>query len=288
MEFNYKKDIESAKNLLELSNKEIAKFFNVSRMTFFRWWSGRSQPTYQNLNSIYGTLYANDIKINEIKSELYKSRESSFRKILYHGAKSEIVGNVTVNKGEEKKDFGKAFYLGESLLQSASFISNYPSSCVYVFECNFKNLKTKEYDVSIEWMVLVSYFRQKLEPYKKSKFLQNLLLEIEGLDLVIAPIADNTIYDLIDSFAEGDITDLQCIHALSANWLGKQYVFLNDNAINKSLKMIDRLFLCDEEKDFYNKRREENTKIGKDKMKLAKREFAGKGKYIEELLKWTK
>ena len=64
----------------------------------------------------------------------------------------------------------------------------------------------------------------------------------------------------------------------------KQFVFLNDNAIKKSLKIIDRFYLCEKEKNDYKTRKEEDTKIGKQKVKLAKREYAGKGKYIEELL----
>ena len=65
----------------------------------------------------------------------------------------------------------------------------------------------------------------------------------------------------------------------------KQYVFLNDKVIKKSLKEIDRLYICEDEKQDYKTKRKENIDIGKAKVKLAKREFAGKGVYIEELLK---
>ena len=40
----------------------------------------------------------------------------------------------------------------------------------------------------------------------------------------------------------------------------------------------------DKERNEYITKRDSNLKLGKDKVKLAKRSFAGKGKYIEELL----
>ena len=286
MEFNYIKDIEYTKNILELSDERMSELLKISRMTYYRWLNKSSAPSNDKLEVIYSTLYSNKIRINALKEEIYKTKESKNIKILYHGAKNEIDGDITVEKSEEKKDFGKGFYMGETLLQSASFVSNFPKSSVYVIECKLdKNIKIKEFDVSSEWMILISYFRGKIDEYKDSKLLKKLLSEIKDADLIIAPIADNTMYDILDDFSSGEITDLQCLNALSANWLGKQFVFLNDNAIQKSLTIIDRLYICEKEKNDYKTKREENTKVGKDKVKLAKRAYAGKGKYIEELLK---
>ena len=284
MTFNYVKDIEYAKNLLEMSDEDICKMFQISRMTYYRWINSKTIPSRENLENIYSCLYDKRIRINKLKEEMYKGQEIEDKRILFHGAKSYIEGDITVEKSEPKKDFGKGFYLGETLLQSASFVSNYRTSSVYVLECKIKDLKVKEYGVTHEWMILISYFRGKIDEYKDSKYIKKLLDDLKNVDLVIAPIADNTMYEILDDFSSGEITDLQCLNALSANWLGKQYVFLNDKAIKKSLTIIDKLYLCEKEKNDYKTRKEENTKIGKQKVKLAKREYAGKGKYIEELL----
>ena len=284
MTFNYVKDIEYAKNLLEMSDEDICKMFQISRMTYYRWINSKTIPSRENLENIYSCLYDKKIRINKLKEEMYKGQEIEDKRILFHGAKSYIEGDITVEKSEPKKDFGKGFYLGETLLQSASFVSNYRTSSVYVLECKIKDLKVKEYGVTHEWMILISYFRGKIDEYKDSKYIKKLLDDLKNVDLVIAPIADNTMYEILDDFSGGEITDLQCLNALSANWLGKQYVFLNDKAIKKSLTIIDKLYLCEKEKNDYKTRKEENTKIGKQKVKLAKREYAGKGKYIEELL----
>ena len=284
MTFNFVKDIEYAKNLLEMSDEDICKMFQISRMTYYRWINSKTIPSRENLENIYSCLYDKKIRINKLKEEMYKGQEIEDKRILFHGAKNYIEGDITVEKSEPKKDFGKGFYLGETLLQSASFVSNYRTSSVYVLECKIKDLKVKEYGVTHEWMILISYFRGKIDEYKDSKYIKKLLDDLKNVDLVIAPIADNTMYEILDDFSGGEITDLQCLNALSANWLGKQYVFLNDKAIKKSLTIIDKLYLCEKEKNDYKTRKEENTKIGKQKVKLAKREYAGKGKYIEELL----
>lgn len=286
MEFNYIKDIEFAKKILSLSNEDACKMLGITRMTYYRWISHKTTPSLENLEKMYDAFYSKNLRINLLKEEMYKSKESKTIKILYHGAKEFIDGEITVEKSEPKKDFGKGFYVGESLLQSASFVSNFQKSSVYAIECNLASISNiVELDVSCEWMVLISYFRGKIDEYSNSKYLRDLIKKVESADLIIAPIADNTMYDILDDFSSGEITDLQCLNALSANWLGKQYVFMNDKAIKRSLKIIDRFYLCDQEKNDYKTKKEESTKIGKDKVKFAKREYAGKGKYIEDLLK---
>ena len=103
--------------------------------------------------------------------------------------------------------------------------------------------------------------------------------------MIIAPIADNSMYSIINEFIEGSITDLQCINSLSANRLGKQYVILNDSTLNNNVEIIRKSFICKLEKEDYEINKDIETNIGKGKMILAKRQFAGKGKYIEEILK---
>ena len=134
-------------------------------------------------------------------------------------------------------------------------------------------------------MLLIAYYRGRLEEYKNSKLIKELVNELKDIDVVIAPIADNTMYTTLDDFISGKITDLQCLNALSANRLGKQYVFLNDNIIKNNLIMLERCFYCQSERTDYQSYRLKENEIGKNKVKIALREYAGKGKYIEDLLK---
>ena len=204
---------------------------------------------------------------------------------MFHGAKLELNGDPSIEYSDDKKDFGKGFYLGESFEQSASFVVGYKKSSIYIFDFNKTNINIKEFNVSKEWMILIAYFRGRLEEYKDSNYIKELLNNIKDIDVIIAPIANNTMYTILDDFINGKITDLQCLNALSANRLGKQYVFLNDKVINKNLKMLERCFYCEHERNDYESLKLKENEIGKNKVIIALREFAGKGKYIEELLK---
>ena len=48
--------------------------------------------------------------------------------------------------------------------------------------------------------------------------------------------------------------------------------------------MVDRCFYCNSERNDYSNYRLKESEIGKNKVKIALREYAGKGKYIEDLL----
>ena len=102
-------------------------------------------------------------------------------------------------------------------------------------------------------------------------------------DYVIAPIADNRMFQIINSFIIGEITDEQCKHCLAATNLGYQYVFVSNRALQK-MKMIERCYICSDEKEYYKNIRSTETKLGDDKVKLARIEYRGKGKYIDEIL----
>lgn len=285
MYFNYNKDLNYSKIVLGLNDTKMSEFIDVSRITLNRWFNNKNIPDYDTLEKIYNKLYDSNIYLNRVKEEMYNSSLKDNHVILFHGAKTEITGEPTINYSDDKKDFGKGFYLGESFEQSASFVVGYDKSSIYVFDFDKKNVKIKEYNVSKEWMLLIAYFRGRLEEYDNSEYVKNLLNELKDIDVVIAPIANNTMYTTLDDFISGKITDLQCLNALSANSLGKQYVFLNDKVINNNLKMLERCFYCKNERNDYQTYRLKENEIGKNKVKIALREYAGKGKYIEDLLK---
>lgn len=285
MDINIKKDLAYVKTILNYNDNQLSDLIDVSRMTLSRWVNRNSKPSSKNVEQIYSAIYCNGLKINDLKQEMFKSNEEKNKVILFHGAKGEFIGKPSILYSDDKKDFGKGFYLGTDVKQSASFVSNYKDSSIYVFEYDLTKTKIKEYDVCNDWMMLIAYFRGKLNAYSDSKYIKTLLKQLEGIDVVIAPIADNTMYSILNDFTEGDITDKQCSYALSANRLGKQYIFLNDKAIKSSLKMIDKLYLCEDEKKYYQEIRKQETEIGKQKVKIAKREYAAKGMYIEEILK---
>lgn len=285
MSINLSEDLRKIKVLLNYTNEELATELGVSRVTLSRWINNESFPNDLTLNNIYSFIYNKGIRLNLIDEELYKSKASKNTYILFHGSKSGIDGELTIEKSNEKKDFGRGFYLGESVKQAISFVSNYPKSLLYIVEINHVDkLNIKYFDVSKEWMILVAYFRGRIKEYSNSEYLKELLDSIKDVDVIVAPIADNSMYEIINDFIEGGITDEQCINALSANRLGKQFAILNDQVLNNNVRIVKESFLCEEEKHQYEDEKENNKNIGKAKMILAKRKYAGIGKYIEDIL----
>ena len=89
--------------------------------------------------------------------------------------------------------------------------------------------------------------------YKEHPIVEKLGADSRDCDYIIAPIADNRMFQIINSFIDGEITDEQCKHCLAATNLGFQYVFISDNAINR-VQILERCYLSGNEKEYYNKR----------------------------------
>lgn len=277
-------DLDYVKEYLGINDTELSNLLNIPRSSIYNWRKNRTAISNSQCERVYSFIYERGIKINNLKSQLYKDSETKNRTILYHGAKKIIEGNIDLKHSKEGNDFGKGFYLGEDLYQAASFVSNNVNSNVYICEySNNKDLKIKKFDVDEEWMLAVAYYRGKLDNYKSSKKVQSIINKIKKSDIIIAPIADNNMYQIIDSFVNGEITVLQCVNSLSASDLGKQYVFISNKAL-KSLQIKERCYLCNDERKYYEKIKNENNTNGRQKVKYVMRKFAGKGKYIEELL----
>ena len=153
-------------------------------------------------------------------------------------------------------------------------------------EIDFKEegLKGKKYNVNQEWMMTIAYYRGVLEEYENHPIIKKLIEKSCDCDYIIAPIVDNRMFQIINSFIMGEITDEQCKHCLAATNLGYQYVFKSDKAI-KSLKMLERCYISEKEKEYYKKMRNSDAKLGDDKVKLARIKYRGKGRYIDEILK---
>ena len=129
----------------------------------------------------------------------------------------------------------------------------------------------------------IAYYRGALNEYKDHAKVKKLVEESRTCDYMIAPIADNRMFQIINSFIMGEITDEQCKHCLAATNLGSQYVFISDQAVEQ-IKLVERCYISDNEKEYYKNIRSSEAKLGSDKVKLARIQYRGKGQYIDEIL----
>lgn len=235
------------------------------------------------MEGVYAFAFAQNIKMNRLKEMLYRDDLTQNEKLLFHGAKSEIVGDIDIHKGRYNNDFGQGFYTGESYEQAISFVSGFGHSSVYYFCFDDSNLKCKRYKVDQEWIMTIAYYRGALDEYKNHPKIKKLIEDTKDCDYIIAPIVDNRMFQIINSFIDGEITDEQCKHCLAATNLGMQYIFKTQRALSQ-IKPLERCYISVNEKEYYKNIRLEESRLGDNKVKLARKQYRGKGKYIDEIL----
>lgn len=67
---------------------------------------------------------------------LWKEKMNPIHQLLFHGAKSDINGQLSITIGRSNNDFGQGFYSLETYEQAISFVSNYDHSSVYFLDFN--------------------------------------------------------------------------------------------------------------------------------------------------------
>lgn len=283
MDYNFDKDFKAIRDVLDISQKEFAKVLDTEQKTISNIESKDSYPSKTIVESAFTYAFKKDVKINKLKELLCRDNLSHNEKLLFHGSKGEIKGDIDVNFGRGNNDFGKGFYTGESYEQAISFISTYDDPSVYFMSFDDSDLKCKRYSVDREWMMAIAYYRESLDKYENHPSIEKIIKESRDCDYIIAPIADNKMFETINEFIEGNLTDEQCKHCLAATNLGMQYVFLTEKAASR-LKIVERCYVCDKEREHYKKLKEDYRKLGNDKVKLAKAQYRGVGKYIDEVL----
>ena len=283
MDYNFDKDFKAIRDVLDISQKEFAKVLDTEQKTISNIESKDSYPSKTIVESAFTYAFKKYVKINKLKELLCRDNLSHNEKLLFHGSKGEIKGNIDVNFGRGNNDFGQGFYTGESYEQAVSFISTYDDPSVYFMSFDDSDLKCKRYSVDREWMMTIAYYRETLDKYENHPLIKKIIKESRDCDYIIAPITDNKMFDTINEFIEGNLTDEQCKHCLAATNLGMQYVFLTEKAASR-LKIVERCYVCDKEREHYKKLKEDYRKLGNDKVKLAKAQYRGVGKYIDEVL----
>ena len=283
MDYNFDKDFKAIRDVLDISQKEFAKVLDTEQKTISNIESKDSYPSKTIVESAFTYAFKKDVKINKLKELLCRDNLSHNEKLLFHGSKGEIKGNIDVNFGRGNNDFGQGFYTGESYEQAVSFISTYDDPSVYFVSFDDSDLKCKRYSVDREWMMTIAYYRETLDKYENHPLIKKIIKESRDCDYIIAPIADNKMFETINEFIECNLTDEQCKHCLAATNLGMQYVFLTEKAASR-LKIVECCYVCDKEREHYKKLKEDYRKLGNDKVKLAKAQYRGVGKYIDEVL----
>lgn len=276
-------DILLLQELLRCSRAKLSQESGISEPTLNRWVAQGVVPSRQKADALYNMAFRLGIRINQIKEQFYFEEAPRGSTVLFHGAKSELEGKISTERSRLNNDFGQGFYCGETYEQAAMFVAGFIDSSVYMLSFAAEGLDGWRVGVGPEWMLAVSLGRGRLGEYAEAPRLRAIRDRMNTADYIVAPIADNRMFQILDSFADGEITDEQCEHALSATDLGMQYVIKTPQAASK-VTILERCFLCSHEKDALVQMGKDRSRLGRDKARVARKKYRDKGLYVEELL----
>lgn len=275
-------DVRRMRTFHDLSTEDFASKSFVSRADITRLEAGKTGLLKQTVECVFACSYRMGLNLNQEKAR-FLTEDKKDSVVLFHGAKGEIVGDIDARHSSISNDFGLGFYLGETLPQAATWVAGVPESSVYCFY--FKpesDMKEQIFHIGREWMYAILYYRHAFHRKKIPEEVANIVKRVEEADYIIAPIADNKMYEILNQFIRGNITDEACLHALSMTDLGNQYVLKSDKAI-RSLQFRDRFYLCEPEKRDYLLQKEKDALDAVNKVKMSLIEYRRKGVFIDEL-----
>ena len=276
-DYRIKEDIGFILEAEGINKLELSESTGISRTTLESI-AQNGIATNEVCEKLYSYIYKRGYRLNSVKEELIKEK---YGNVLFHGSKYGL-SEVTVSGSRNNCDFGNGIYLGQTYNQALSFVCEYDKSSVYSFRFSSDGLKKKEFDCSLDWMLAICFYRGTIKKFVNSVVIQKILKEIEDVDLIIAPIADNKMFYVMSQFAEGEINADVALHSLSASGLGLQYILKTDRALKKCIP-IEKYYLSVPEREACRETLIERSYAIDTKLKLAKREFRN-GLYIEELL----
>lgn len=101
MNYNFPEDMKSIREILGLSQSEFAEQIGVEQVTVSRNELGKTEPSAGLLEAVYAYAFAKNVKINRLKEMLWRDDLLQSEKLLFHGAKSEITGNIDIHRGRQ-------------------------------------------------------------------------------------------------------------------------------------------------------------------------------------------
>lgn len=281
MDYEVVRDLKIIGEYLGLNEKELAQEIPLPFETLSRILNNKINASEDILEKIYSFAYEKGIRLNQTKIEAYKKR---YDVVLLHGAKGNLEGKISLDYSRLHVDLGKGFYTGNNYQQALDFVSHFPNSSVYVFKTDMKNLKVLKVTESIDWMLFVAFNRGMLEEFKNTQKYQQIIDKCNSFDVIISPIADNRMFDSIDSFINGQITSEAAIQAINSLHIGEQIVFKTEKALQQLIP-LERLYLCKKEREDSFKHKSNLLEQSENSVVKAYRDFAKQGLSVSEVFK---
>ncbi|MCL2013757.1 MAG: DUF3990 domain-containing protein [Oscillospiraceae bacterium] len=262
------------------SQKALAAALNVSFATVNRWETGRCEPAPIAIDGLRVYCKRRGIDYAEFEGNTICMGKETV--LLYHGSKAGITGNIQPIS-RELCDFGKGFYMGTEQIQLLTLICNFPDAKLYTVKADLTDLRILDIEVGIDWALLISYYRGKMESVKGSAIYKKYAEMANGCDMIIGYIANDRIFIVLDRFFSGEITDIALVNSLSVLKLGKQYVALTDKAC-RQIEIAEEKIIGEAERSELRQKSEVHRQEGIRQADEICRKYRRDGRFFDEII----
>ena len=275
--------IKAIRSAANMNQEQFASALGTTPLSINRWENGKTLPNRMAQTQLYNFCKERELDVVEIIVNAKEYTDENNKLVLYHGSKKGIDGDIApISRGE--CDFGKGFYMGTTTLQPLTLVCNEDKPKFYAVELDTTDLKVLTVDISMDWAMLIAYYRKEMESAKGTPVYEKYAHMADGYDLIIGYIANDRMYTELSRFFNRTLTDVALINCLSALDLGKQYVAVSEKAC-KHIKVLKEYPLSQLElallKDMSAERRKEGIALAEEIEVKYRRD----GKFFDEILK---
>ncbi len=141
---------------------------------------------------------------------------------LFHAGYDEI-RVPDIHRGRKNADFGQGFYLSDNYEFASRWVRKKPGAEIIVnaYELDETGLKIKIFERDNEWFRYVFSNRRSMPD------------ELSDMDIIIGPIANDTIYNTLGIMTSGLLSDDEALELLCIGPLYKQIVIKSQEAADR-------------------------------------------------------
>nr|WP_297705820.1 DUF3990 domain-containing protein [uncultured Butyrivibrio sp.] len=153
---------------------------------------------------------------------------------LYHAGYEEIK-KPDVHYGRKNADFGQGFYTTDNLDFACGWVREKPGADIIInsYELDEKDLKVKKLERDSSWFNYI-FSNRRVKPDEYAEY-----------DIIVGPIAGDTIYDTFGIITSGFLTDEEAMRLLMVGDSFDQIVLKTQRAAD-SLKFVSSAILSKE------------------------------------------
>jgi hypothetical protein len=153
---------------------------------------------------------------------------------LFH-ASYQVIENPDVHHGRKNADLGQGFYTTDDRVFANRWVRESPGKDIIInhYELDDSDLKVKKFERNKEWFEYI-FANRRLKPDAYEEY-----------DLIIGPIANDTIYDTLGIITSGYLTDEEAMKLLLVGPSSYQIVLKTPKAAD-NLKFVSYEILTKE------------------------------------------